>query len=234
MKDKEPQIPSKRDLEKWEIINHDLLDWLYSGVTGKMQIKGHNIIHEWSNYLDNQLCLEIGCGHGHHVQFSKPNKKHYLGLDINFKFLSEFFKRHSNYPLILGDAYKLPFKSNSIPCAISVYNLEHLKHLKNSLIEVQRVLKPDGSFFAAVPAEGGLIYGLGRELTSKPYMEKKYGIDYDAIVKYEHCNSFLEIKKALTIHFEIKKIRYIPFSFLPTYHLNAFVCFNMKNNKLNN
>ena len=234
MKKKESQTPSKEDIEKWEKINHDLLDCLYSGVTGKMQIKGHNIIHEWSKDLDNHLSLDIGCGHGHHVQFTKPNKKRYIGLDINYKFLAKFVKRHSNYPLVQGDAYQLPFKSNSIPCVISVYNLEHLKHLKKSLCEVRRVLKHGGSFLAAVPAEGGLIYGLGRRFTSKPYMENKYGIDYDSIVHYEHCNNFLEIKKTLTINFNIKKVRYIPFNFLPTYHSNAFVCFNMKNDKPNN
>lgn len=233
MKNKVSQTPSKEDIEKWEKINHDLLDWLYSGITGKMQIKGHKIIHEWSKDLDNYFYLDIGCGHGHHVQFSKPNKKNYIGLDINYKFLTEFIKLHSNYPLVQGDAYKLPLESNSIPCVISIYNLEHLRHLNRSLSEVERVLKCGGSFLAAVPAEGGLIYGLGRRFTSKPYMEKKYGIDYDSIVHYKHCNTFLEIKKALTIHFEIKKIRYIPFNFLPTYHSNAFVCFYMKNNKPN-
>lgn len=59
MKNKESQTPSKEDMEKWEKINQDLLDWLYSGVTGKMQIKGHNIIHEWSKDFDNHCWCNI-------------------------------------------------------------------------------------------------------------------------------------------------------------------------------
>ena len=80
------------------------------------------------------------------------------------------------------------------------------------------------------PAEGGFLYNLGRRFTSKRYMEKKYGIDYDALVHHEHCNEYKIIANELAKKFNIKRRFFIPFPFLPIYHANAIVCFSSINN----
>jgi SAM-dependent methyltransferase len=215
--------PSERDLEIWEKVNEDLLDWLYTGLTGRFQIAGHQVIDLWARPHTDGVVLEIGCGHGHHLRFGRNDYQCYLGLDIEHRFLRTLRKRFHGIRVVNGDAYALPFRDQSVDCVLSVYCFEHLRKLPKCLSEISRVLKPKGELLVGLPAEGGLTYGLGRRFTSKRYMEKKYGVDYDAIVNYEHPNKIWNILKSLKKYFRIVKKRYIPLG-IPTHHLNVVVC----------
>jgi SAM-dependent methyltransferase len=216
--------PSNRDLAIWQKVSEDLLDWLYSGLTGRFQIAGHRLIDRWARQYTDMLVLEIGCGHGHHLRYGDNNYKCYVGLDKENKFLQTLRERFPGTWLVNGDAYLLPFRNHSIDCVLSVYCLEHLRRLPDCLREVCRVLKPGGEFLVGLPAEGGVLYGLGRRLTSKPYMERKYGIDYDAIVRWEHWNTFRSVIEMVKEQFEIKGRRFLPFPFLPSVHVNVIGC----------
>jgi len=229
---KKHRQPTEEDLYIWNQINRDLLDWLYTGITGKFQIKGHQVIRKWSEPMDNETVLEIGCGHGHHLKFSHPKYKKYIGLDINNEFLKELSARDPGTPLIQSDVYRTPIKSGSMRTVISIYNLEHLKDLDGCLKEIDRILCDDGKFLIALPSEGGFIYNLGRNLTSKPYLEKKYGIDYDAIVHYEHCNGYKEILSKVREIFHVEQTKFVPFSIVPSYHFNPIICLDARKKKL--
>lgn len=215
--------PSDRDLAVWARVNEDLLDWLYTGFTGCFQIAGHQLIDRWTRPYADKVVLEIGCGHGHHLRYARNDYRYYIGLDIEYKFLSAFKRRFQGVRVVNGDAYALPLADNSVDCVLSVYCFEHLRRLPHCLREIRRVLKDRGALLVGVPAEGGLSYGLGRKLTSKRYMENKYGIDYDAIVKYEHCNKVWDVVNTIRGTFRIKRSLYIPL-LIPTYHLNVIVC----------
>ena len=51
-------------------------------------------------------------------------------------------------------------------------------------------------------------------------MERKYGIDYDAIVRWERWNTCLEVIKEISHKVLIRRLRYLP-SLIPSAHLNA-------------
>ena len=125
---------------------------------------------------------------------------------------------------VAADAAVLPFADQSFECAISVYAFEHFRDLRNTLIEVRRILKPQGSLLVAIPAEGGFLYNLGRRFSSKPYIERKYGIDYDAIVRWEHWNTFKEVMDELKNIFELEEVKYIPFSLIKSPQVNIIGC----------
>jgi SAM-dependent methyltransferase len=218
------KVPTERDLEVFHEMDEDLLDYLYGGLSGRFQIAGHKIIDRWMKSYKNKIVLEVGCGHGHHLLYGGNQYTHYVGLDIERKFLETLKDRFPGKMMVNGDAYALPFRNASVDCVLSVYNLEHLHHLSDSLSEIRRVLKSDGELLVGLPAEGGLLYGLGRRLTSKRYIERKYNIDYDAIVHWEHWNTFNEVMEALRIQFVIEGMRFIPFSFLPIVHVNIIGC----------
>lgn len=220
--------PSDRDLAIWTEINEDLLDWLYTGLTGRFQIAGHRLIDHWARPYTDRVMLEIGCGHGHHLRYGGNNYRRYIGLDIEYKFLCTLRERFSGTRVVNGDAYALPFRDQSVDCVLSVYCFEHLRRLPECLSEIRRVLKPEGELLVGLPAEGGFLYGVGRRLTSKPYMERKYGIDYDAIVRWEHWNTFNEVIEMLQAQFKVSEQRFIPFSFVPTVHGNAIGCLRAK------
>jgi SAM-dependent methyltransferase len=206
------KAPTERDLKIFREAGEDLLDYLYGGLTGGFQIAGHKMIDRWAKPYINKIVLEIGCGHGHHLLYGSSLYTQYIGLDIERNFLQTLKERFPGKMVINGDVYALPFRNASVDCVLSIYNFEHLHHLPASLSEIRRVLKLGGELLVGLPAEGGFLYSLGRRLTSKPYMERKYGIDYDAIVGWEHWNTCLEVHR----------VRYLPF-LIPSVHLNAVV-----------
>jgi ubiquinone/menaquinone biosynthesis C-methylase UbiE len=223
-----PPKPTKRDLEIWERVKHDLLHYLYRGLTGRIQISGHQIIDRWANKFAGKMILEIGCGEGHHLLFGNREAGRYTGLDIEKDFLRTLKKNFPSQNAVRGDAYSLPFQNGSIDCVLSIYNFEHLRNLSESLAEIRRVLKSKGELLAAFPLEGGILYRIGRRLTSKRYMEKKYGINYDAIVHWEHCNTFNGIERRLKEKFWVEERRYLPFSFFPFPHGNVIQCLRLR------
>jgi len=126
--------------------------------------------------------------------------------------------------LVQGDVYNLPFQDHSVDCILSIYHFEHLRKLGEGVREIHRVLKPEGELLLGFPLEGGILYRIGRRLTSKRYMEKKYQIDYEAIVHWEHCNDFIEIEKKLKEIFSVGERHYLPFPFLPFAQMNVIQC----------
>jgi ubiquinone/menaquinone biosynthesis C-methylase UbiE len=225
---KNRQKPTERDLGLWRQINEDLLDWLYSGLTGRFQIAGHRLLDLWAKEYVNSIVLEVGCGHGHHLRYGENKYETYVGVDIEHKFLRNLRDRFPGTPLINSDIYAIPLRDNSVDCVLSVYCFEHLRKLPSCLAEIRRVLKQSGYLLIGLPAEGGLLYRVGRNLTSKPYMKRKYGIDYDTIVQWEHWNTYREVVEMVQEQFEIVEQKFIPFSFLPLVDANVIACLKTK------
>jgi hypothetical protein len=84
----------------------------------------------------------------------------------------------------------LPFASGSVDCVLSVYHFEHVRRLATAWRR-STSLKPEVNFLVGIPLEGrmaGMESGGGSRV--RRYMEKKYGIDYHAVVRWEHWNDF--------------------------------------------
>lgn len=229
MKKQEELIPTAHDLEVWKYAQEELFNYLYKGIAGWFQILGHRLVGRWSQNQRDKHVVEIGCGQGHHVVYSGHDYQNYIGLEIRYDFIQAFKLREPSVKAINGDAFQIPFADQSIDCVLSVYIFEHLKELERCLVEVKRVLRPGGSLLIGLPAEGGFLYKTGRNLTSKRYMEKKFGFNYDAIVKHEHVNDYPKIIHTLKRVFPKFQKFFLPFPFLPTYQLNAVVCIKVKN-----
>lgn len=52
---------------------------------------------------------------------------------------------------LIGDGQRLPFANNTFDLVFSEYVFEHLSHPRLALVEVDRVLRPGGSFVVLVP-----------------------------------------------------------------------------------
>jgi SAM-dependent methyltransferase len=216
------QCPSERDLQIWAEVKGEFLDWGYTGLVGRFQAAGHRLIGRWAETCVDKMVLEIGCGHGHHLQYGRSDYLRYIGLDIEHAFLRTLRERFPGLRGVNGDAYALPFRDQSVDCVLSVYCLEHLRRLPDCLEEIWRVLKPTGALLVGLPAEGGFLYEIGRRLTSQRYMERGYGIDYSAIVHWEHWNTCPEVIKEISHKFSIRRFQYLPL-LVPTIHFNVVV-----------
>jgi SAM-dependent methyltransferase len=216
------RVPTDRDLALWEQVRIGHQNHLYTGLTGRFQIAGHRVIGRWAREYIDKVVLEVGCGQGHHLRYADNAYRCYVGLDILPDRVRVAGERFAAAMALNGDAYSLPLRSHSVDCVLSIYNLEHLRQITRGLAEIRRVLKPNGELLVGLPAEGGLLYGLGRRLTSKRYVERNYGIDYDAIVHWEHWNSCQEVVAALKGQFAVSHTQYLPFGF-PSVHSSIIV-----------
>ncbi len=119
----------------------------------------------------------------------------------------------------------MPFRPEFFDATISVYNLEHIAELQEVFREVHRTLKPGGRFLIGLPCEGGLLWNIGRELTTRRIFMKKYGVNYDKIIAYEHVWDFRGVERELRRSelFTIAAQRFYPF-FLPAPDLNLIAC----------
>lgn len=210
------------DIKKYLKISSEMQESSYRGLVGHIQDIGHRWVA--SRTLPGPV-LEIGFGAGHHLSFYKGDKNNY--------FVSEYSKFHVGsdaWKNIRGhgvrcDARSLPFHADIFNTVISSGNLEHIQDLKNVFQEVHRVLVPKGRFLISLPCEGGLFWNMGRELTTRRYFQKKYGINYDKIIAYEHVwdfkGVFKEIKKCRL--FLVERQEMFPFR-IPVHHLNLISC----------
>lgn len=202
----------------------ELFEYGYSGLVGWLQNLGHRQIYRWLKGINGKVFLDLGIGQGAQIidPMFKPDTL--IRVDLSLHNLMQFKSKYPDSQLVALNAESLPFASGSVNHLISIYMLEHIPDINRCLDEILRVLKPAGALLVALPAEGGFLYKLGRELTTKRFMESKFDIDYDAVIKAHHLHDFPEIVECIKEKFGIGRIRYLPFFFLPSFHLNAFVC----------
>jgi SAM-dependent methyltransferase len=172
--------------------------------------------------LGEKRILEVGPGVIRHIDCirKKPNK--YTICDVRRDVL-EMAKEQlikAGIPCEKVLTYResgpsLPFPDKSFDAIISFNSLEHLHPLDEYLLEMKRILIGGGHLVGGIPCEGGIAWGLGRFLTTRRYVNKKYGINYDKIICWEHPNFADLIIEQLDMHFSRKYLKLLPFPWLP-------------------
>lgn len=129
--------------------------------------------------------LDIGCGYGRHARYLSEDKKftcnNYYGIDISEYMLRRMLKvkkeEYNFFPqadvkLICMAVEKLPFDDNSIDFVFSSSVFIHMdkEKVKNTVLEVGRVLKPGGVFafedsFFNKNSPGNVVRNFLRKLT---------------------------------------------------------------------
>jgi len=74
---------------------------------------------------DNWTILDAGCGRSSSLKDIKKGS-YKIGLDIYEPYIIESKKQSIHNDYVIGDVRKLPFKSDSFDCAVSIDVLEHL------------------------------------------------------------------------------------------------------------
>lgn len=113
-------------------------------------------LEELAAKWQNGRLLNIGCGHGADF-LPLRDKFEFYGLDFSSEMIKQAvrYSQKFNFPvnLVIADACRLPFSSESFDWAISVATYHHIKGKEEqteSLKELKRVLKPGGEAFITV------------------------------------------------------------------------------------
>jgi SAM-dependent methyltransferase len=210
------------DIRRYLEISAEFQQSGNEGIVGKI----HDIGHRWiADRAAQGKTLEIGFGSGRQQSFFRGEDSDYFPSEYSAWHFSSAPWRAVRGRAAGADARQLPYRDGAFDNAISIYNLEHINDLQSVFREVRRVLRPGGQFLIALPCEGGLLWNLGRELTTRRAFQKTYGINYDKAIAFEHVRDFRGVLAELrrSGSFAVDIVRFYPF-FVPTPDLNLIAC----------
>ncbi len=181
--------------------------------------------------LNGKSVLEVGPGILPHARFWNGRPSEYTIVDNLQQLLeaSASILDEKGIPnkSVLNNSSTLPLPSEAFDVVISFYSLEHLHPLAQYLDELRRVLRPGGVFVGAIPAEGGLAWGLGRFVTSRRFIKRNSSIDPDKIICWEHPNFAEDILAGLDAKFTEVGKEFWPL-LVPLIDVNLIVSFIYK------
>ena len=158
---------------------------------------------------DAKSVLELGCGHGEVLEAIYEPDVEYLGIEINpnsVELAKERFKGKSNITIIAGDIRKLENLTDKFDVVICTEVIEHIPDPREVLLEIKRVLKPDGTFVSTVPFEYLLVFL--RLLILPLRLLQKKGIFINAHLHYFTKRSY---RKLLEQYFDVEKIERVEY-----------------------
>ena len=152
--------------------------------------------------------LDVGCGEGRHifgVMQEFPMMK-CIGLDMDNDSLQKAEEGYAYFESISdagaefmkGSAYSLPFSDNTFDLIVCSEVLEHLHEYNDAVIEINRVLKPGGKFYASVPASWPekICWYLSKDYQNQPGGHLRIFNQRELINEIEECGfKFLSSEK---------------------------------------
>ena len=101
--------------------------------------------------------LDLGCGTGRHIIYLAKNDFKVYGIDIaeqGIEITKEWLEEEKlQADLKVGSIYKkLPYKDNFFDAVISTAVIHHekIENIRKAILEIERVLKPNGLIFITV------------------------------------------------------------------------------------
>lgn len=209
------------------------LDFYYAtqkeSVGGVVNNAGYRVMSRID--LTGKQVLEIGPGDINHIDCWRGTPERFVIADIQQAMLdassAKLEERGVPYECRLierSDRGALPFEDNQFDAIVSFYSLEHLYPLAPYVEGMLRVLKPGGHLLGAIPAEGGLGWGLGRFLTSRRWFKKHTTINPDKLICWEHPNYADDVINALELKLARQYLGFWPLA-IPSVDMNLVIKF---------
>ncbi len=145
----------------------------------------------------NPATLEIGAGNLNHLAY-EPQIQDYDVVEPYSELLESstyLHKIRDNYT----DIRDIPAE-RKYERIIAIACFEHLTELPFIVSKAALHLSEKGVMRIAIPNEGTLLWRLGTEFTGFEF-RRKYGLDYQLLMRHEHVNTAKEIEAVLKYFF---------------------------------
>ncbi len=103
--------------------------------------------------VEDKVVLDVGSGVGYGSRILAEKAGAVLAVDVSEEAVRYAGERYAgeNIELVVGDCHQLPLASDSVDVVVSFELIEHLQGQQAHLLEVDRVLKPDGLTVISTP-----------------------------------------------------------------------------------
>ena len=188
---KDSELDKKQQVTKmFDTISNEY-DGLNRVISFGIDIKWRNKVVDLVSSTNPTNILDIATGTGDlAISLSKTSAEEIVGLDISDGMLEVGRKKIKTKNLdgiikmVIGDSEDLPFKNDTFDAITVAFGVRNFMNLKKGLLEIQRVLKPNGIFVileTSVPTK--TPYKQGYKLYSKfilPTIGKVFSKDRSA------------------------------------------------------
>lgn len=142
--------------------------------------------------------LEIGAGTLNHLPY-EPDVAHYDIVEP-FRYLFESSPHIHRVSAVYNDIADIP-RDAKYDRIISIAAFEHICDLPAIVARCGTLLSEGGCLRVGIPSEGTLLWRLGYKLTTGIEFKRKYGLDYEILMRHEHVNTSTEIEEVLRYFF---------------------------------
>jgi hypothetical protein len=161
--------------------------------------------------------LEIGAGTLNHLPY-EPDAALYDIVEP-FEFLFETSPAKDRVANFYSDISAIS-TGTEYDRIISIATFEHICELPAVVARCGTLLSPGGNLRVGIPSEGTILWKLGYKLTTGLEFRRKYGLDYEVLMRHEHVNTASEIEAVLRYFFS--KIQRKVFGLIPALSLYQF------------
>jgi ubiquinone/menaquinone biosynthesis C-methylase UbiE len=153
-----------------------------------------------NDFVNNKVVLDIASGEGYGSYILSKNASKVIGVDIDKEAVIEARKKYLNDNLnfTVGSADNIPLDSNSIDVVVSFETIEHHDKHDEMLIEIKRVLKPDGILIMSSPDKKN--YSDIPNFKNKFHVKELYFEEFEEIVKKHFKFSDFYVQKAFNLN----------------------------------
>ncbi len=157
---------------------------------------------------ENLSTLEIGAGTLNQLQYEPANSVYDIVEPYSTLFQnSQNLNRVRN---IYSDISEIPL-TQKYDRITSIACFEHICNLPDVLETTQKLLKQSGVLSISIPNEGRFLWKFAYQNTTGREFRKRFHLDYEVLMRYEHINTADEIEALLRYYY--KDIRCSMFGF---------------------
>jgi SAM-dependent methyltransferase len=179
-------------------LSTTLEGWMHRRIARDARESNHNL-----------STLEIGAGTLNHLRYETQNAAYDIIEPARYLFEDSPFL---NRVRTIYNDIKEVHPDNRYDRIISIASFEHICNLPEVVASCGLLLKQGGPLRAAIPTEGGPLWKLGWTLTTGWEFKRRYGLDYEVIMRTEHVNTWREVADVLNYFFQSVECSYLGLS----------------------
>lgn len=150
-----------------------------------------NHLHRYAlamNLIIGKDVLDIASGEGYGSYLISYKAHHVYGVDIDYDIIKDASKKYkrNNLEFILGSTSNVPLKDNSVDVVISFETIEHHDEHELMMLEIKRVLRPQGVLLISSPDK--YFYSDLRNYKNKFHIKELYKNEFVDLIS-RHFNS---------------------------------------------